>query len=401
MSGRNTHIDTLLVKYLAGETTAGEAAQVLQWIEASPENAGYFAQYKLIWDEGHKLARKSNTDETAAWQRLRAAETPVIKKMHRAQWLRAAAIIILVCGAAFWGTRFLKRNAGTIAITQPRDTVNKTMPLIIAAAGNKVKVDTLPDSSTVTLNRHASITYPQVFNNASRYVELKGEAFFRVTHNPARPFTVKAGDVLVTVIGTSFNIKTAGDTTAVIVATGIVRVQKKQSTIILHAGEITTILPADSALAKSVIHSNFYRHYFDSTVTIHKPRVVVKQNKPGQGDSAFDINKHPDLIQKLMQDPNKWASILKNYSAAGNDINFCRRVVNSVLDELDNQKIIHRDSVRTFRLNESEFIINDRRQPAQIHQHFKDVFIKEPGYTIYLGDSPKTGRGVFLPRDSL
>ncbi|HWZ03743.1 MAG TPA: hypothetical protein VNX40_09035, partial [Mucilaginibacter sp.] len=63
--------------------------------------------------------------------------------------------------------------------------------------------------------------------------------------------------------------------------------------------------------------------------------------------------------------------------------------------------IAAKGTVRSFRLNENEFIINDKRQSDAVQQRFKDLFIKEPGYTVYFGNAPRNGRGVFLSPDSL
>jgi hypothetical protein len=71
------------------------------------------------------------------------------------------------------------------------------------------------------------------------------------------------------------------------------------------------------------------------------------------------------------------------------------------LDELAKEKIAAKGTVISFRLNDGEFIINDKREPDAVHQRFKDKFIKEPGYTIYFGGAPRNGRGVFLSPDSL
>ena len=57
--------------------------------------------------------------------------------------------------------------------------------------GSTVVSLSLSDGTRVWLNAGSSITYPTAFNAFSRDVEVTGEAYFEVTKNPHRPFTVK------------------------------------------------------------------------------------------------------------------------------------------------------------------------------------------------------------------
>lgn len=64
----------------------------------------------------------------------------------------------------------------------------------------------LPDGSKVWLNAASSLKYPVAFNGNERLVELKGEAYFDIAHDRAKPFRVKSGTQVVEVFGTEFNI---------------------------------------------------------------------------------------------------------------------------------------------------------------------------------------------------
>jgi transmembrane sensor len=61
---------------------------------------------------------------------------------------------------------------------------------------------------------------------------LRGEAFFQVARDPARPFTVQAETLIVTVTGTAFDVGFTDRSYAVTVASGAVRVE--------HAGAAGT-----------------------------------------------------------------------------------------------------------------------------------------------------------------
>lgn len=64
----------------------------------------------------------------------------------------------------------------------------------------------LPDGSKVFLNALSSLKYPVSFSAKERKVELKGEAYFEITHNQKSPFRVVAKGQTVEVLGTHFNI---------------------------------------------------------------------------------------------------------------------------------------------------------------------------------------------------
>jgi len=69
----------------------------------------------------------------------------------------------------------------------------------------------LPDGSKVWLNNASSLRYPTSFSGKSREVALSGEAYFEVAKDAAKPFTVKLANLVVDVLGTSFNIMAYGD----------------------------------------------------------------------------------------------------------------------------------------------------------------------------------------------
>lgn len=73
----------------------------------------------------------------------------------------------------------------------------------------------LPDGSKVLLNAASSLTYPVTFSGNDRKVELNGEAYFEVAHNPSKPFIVSSAGQTVEVLGTHFNINAYGDEPAV------------------------------------------------------------------------------------------------------------------------------------------------------------------------------------------
>jgi len=70
----------------------------------------------------------------------------------------------------------------------------------------KITILTLSDGTRVTLNANSTIKFPAVFSSKKRAVLLTGEAFFEVTKDKLRPFTVIANGTKTTVLGTKFDV---------------------------------------------------------------------------------------------------------------------------------------------------------------------------------------------------
>ncbi len=79
--------------------------------------------------------------------------------------------------------------------------------LVAVANEGMVKEVVLPDGSKVWLNNAAVLQYPREFSGNRRNVHLEGEAYFEVTKDRQRPFTVESDAMRVRVLGTSFNFK--------------------------------------------------------------------------------------------------------------------------------------------------------------------------------------------------
>jgi transmembrane sensor len=73
--------------------------------------------------------------------------------------------------------------------------------------GREYKI-TLADGTKIWLNAGSSLKYPTAFNGNDRTVEIKGEGYFEVVENKAKPFRVLAANgTEVKVLGTKFNVK--------------------------------------------------------------------------------------------------------------------------------------------------------------------------------------------------
>ena len=234
-----------------GEASPEEEQAVIEWMEESETHQEYYSQFKKIWDQSKALASGSSVDVNKAWERFqnrtsRKHEPAKILK-PRFFWLRVAASIILVAGLGV--TLFMLVNKNTA----PKEMVAQT--------GQNVLIDTLSDGSVITLNKRSTITYPSKFKGNTRAIALKGEAFFNVAPDKKKPFIISVNDVQVTVVGTSFNIKSENGITEVVVETGIVQVTRSGKTVELIAGEKIVMSANDSNAAKEKVSDKLYNYY--------------------------------------------------------------------------------------------------------------------------------------------
>ena len=66
----------------------------------------------------------------------------------------------------------------------------------------QTKEYTLNDGTRITLNSQSKLSIPSNYNEKERSVKITGEAFFDVTPNQEKPFTVTGKEMLIKVLGT-------------------------------------------------------------------------------------------------------------------------------------------------------------------------------------------------------
>ncbi|HEV8283131.1 MAG TPA: FecR family protein [Chitinophagaceae bacterium] len=126
------------------------------------------------------------------------------------KWWWAAAILILVSGSVYF---FKKRDKRLERYAYCVVTPSKHLVENINTSGKAIRLK-LPDESVVELSPNSRISYSNDFDSANtRDIYLSGQAFFKVTKNPARPFRVFANEIVTKVLGTSFIVRSfEGDT---------------------------------------------------------------------------------------------------------------------------------------------------------------------------------------------
>ncbi len=233
------------MKHLLSEATAEEQDQVKEWLVDDEANLAYYNQLKKIWDDSRQLALTTTADENRAWKKFQQRIHPAPVRRTNFGWMRIAASVIIIVAIGLIAYLMLNNPAKEVTVL----------------AHQTVLHDTLSDGSVVTINKGSSISYNSKFKGDKRQVALKGEAFFNVTPNKKKPFVISVNDVQITVVGTSFNVKSINGNTEVVVETGIVKVTRAGKTVELKANEKTEVHAQDSVLNKEEVSDKLYNYY--------------------------------------------------------------------------------------------------------------------------------------------
>jgi transmembrane sensor len=184
-------IDELIGKYLHAETTLQEAEWLLQWRKENEANEKYFNQLKTIFERAAQVKSNHNYNTDAAWQKVaQHIDQKKTRTLFPTQFLRyAAAISVLFISGWLLYQQFIKV-----------ERLNVT-------AENAIVKDTLPDGTTVVLNKQSALAIELKRGGSKKLLKLNGEAKFIVSNEKSDELIVQAGETFIKDIGTVFNVK--------------------------------------------------------------------------------------------------------------------------------------------------------------------------------------------------
>jgi len=221
-----------LGRWLAGEMSLEEAARFEFWVHSDVERAAFVSGVRQAWYLAG--AAGEGWDAQRALRRIRAAQhTPVIALMRRHPEPASRASRVVRIGLAAAATIVAVLAARTV-ILHERAPAAVAMTEYRAARGQRV-ILRLSDGTQVTLAPGTVLRRPADFGRRERRLELEGEAYFVVTHDAARPFTVQTPRLIARDLGTRFSVRAYADdpTADLVVAEGTVAVDS----FVLGAGE--------------------------------------------------------------------------------------------------------------------------------------------------------------------
>ena len=206
--------------------TSRNQAELDAWLAEDARRAGALLQAEAAW---------TLLDRAELLQKPSPVPTPRHGNRARGLLVGGAALAL----AASLAVLAMHTGWGWLV---PMET---TQPQHYATGQGQVREVTLPDGSLVVLN--ALSTVEVTYEPGQRSITLvRGEAWFDVARNQARPFVVSAGHANVRAVGTAFAVQNTGAVVDVRVTEGIVEVRADRSsadTTRVDAGATVEVTP--------------------------------------------------------------------------------------------------------------------------------------------------------------
>jgi len=268
----------LLEKYWSGQSTPAERAAVEAWMADGISKEDFSL---------HTDQQSAEHQKIALWQSIRQ-ETETVhlspghtKKTHIKRWYTIAAVAAILCAFStlyLLQTYFSKGLPQAISYTQ-----------IVVPFGEKQKL-TLSDGTEIFLNSGTRIKFPQQFEANKRMVFLEGEAFFKVSKDPNRPFIVQTEKTSTKVLGTRFNL-----------------LGRKGKAEILTVEEGRVQFSARGCLDTLILTANMQSTYKDGKMDLREVR-SGQSNAWTTGQLIFNGN----TLQEVIPELERWYNIKIN-----------------------------------------------------------------------------------------
>ncbi|WP_289055916.1 FecR family protein [Carboxylicivirga marina] len=223
-----------------------EIEEVVSWIESSPENRKEFNSIKNLWSyadfSNYNSSHRAESSDKGKFSKV---------KVVRLELLKYAAIIIMSLMVG-----------GTLTIISQHSFKSEiAYNEVIVPFGESAEV-VLPDKTHVWLSAGSHLVYPSTFDKKSRDIQLTGEALFEVEHNPNKPFHVATPNLIVEVLGTTFNVEAfdGAKYVNVTLVEGNVNIQSKERRVLtnLNPNQRASYNISTKSLDVKKMETNYY-----------------------------------------------------------------------------------------------------------------------------------------------
>ncbi len=293
------YIAELLSKKFQQGLTPEEDRIISEWLQANPKNEKFLEQLKTKAKVGIDVSFFDSLDSKKAWTHI--AQRKKKKTVQLIFRIAAVFAVIFSCAAIFYfyrniptneryvksaDTRFqndvLPASLGARLIRSDGELIGVKDKISILADGrivdpaNQLLMQTVMDSSIkpnilvvpaanyfhltladgtkVWVNANSELQFPSKFGATERRVKLKGEAYFEVAKDAARPFFVESGQAEIRVLGTHFNVSAYGDHPITSLEEGKVQVSNAENIETLHPGQKAVVGENRITLAQADLH---------------------------------------------------------------------------------------------------------------------------------------------------
>jgi len=256
-----------LGRFLSGDCEPAEAEAIAAWLAAHPEDAHLLhalgettaslasapidteaALASVLARRGASTIDRDVPSLDAARRRAATAPPrPVPVPSAPRAWRQAAIGVAATLAIVFASSRLWQSR-------EPMAPDNAVAFAPLVTAPGAIDSLRLPDGTEVILGPGSTLTPSSSYGVTAREVTLEGEAYFVVTRDDARPFTVLADHARIVDLGTAFTVRSDGERgVAVAVTSGRVRLGAANSdvgAVELAAGEAATLSNADSTVRR-------------------------------------------------------------------------------------------------------------------------------------------------------
>jgi len=371
----------LFKRYFEGKATEAEKKVLMTWIRSQDNASDVKAEMGKLWDQYAEketvFSRKEGAEILSGILHTETVQS-VNSKIRRRRIVYAAAavtlILVITIGIRFFTPGKPEPASGRIVLSKPDVTPGGNKAFLTLGNGTTISLDTvqngtfavqgkttiaklktgyinylqqvsrpstrivphnilatprggqyevvLPDGSKVWLNADSKLEFPTAFNDTTRTVTLRGEAYFDIAPNRQKPFWVNIegsiGEMKIEVLGTRFNInaytdepavKTSLVDGAVKVAVGNIRKRLKpgQQAKVLHGSSLIDVSPCD--IDKAIAWKNgVFRFENDNIQTVMRQLArwynvqIIYQGPipPGHFTGIVDRNTNLSEVLKVL-----------------------------------------------------------------------------------------------------
>lgn len=197
----------------SADCTAEERAAFEQWLTAVPAHADAYAAVLRVGRAVDRLAADARMQALTA-QMMAMGDYDPDAEVARPQCRRRRIPLPWAAGIA---------ASIVVAVVVAASVTSAPKPSVYTTVAGERRSVVLGDGSEVQLDVSSEILVRMT--RSQRRVELvEGRALFEVAHDTLRPFSVKADDLVVTALGTRFQVQKQDERTVVTLAQGSIAV---------------------------------------------------------------------------------------------------------------------------------------------------------------------------------
>lgn len=199
--------DEIIERFFKNEASPREVEAVKAYFGQYPEQMEKYASEMEQFSTGNRLHPALSQIIFKKIDRSLEDRRPVRMKLYRS--VAVAASLMLLAGAAWYNIAGYKGHKEVSPLASKSQQPPPGLIQLMNTSDTIMRL-VLKDGSLVELQQHSGLSYYEPFINDRRDISLKGVAVFTVAKDKKRSFTVYAGGIATTALGTRFKVKATG-----------------------------------------------------------------------------------------------------------------------------------------------------------------------------------------------